>query len=131
MNSKKTVKTWSMALVELLENKTPAEQKKIIGRLASALKQKKAGYLLPRILDIAAKQRARRHRLWLTLASDQPKEAAERLAKKIAGYFGADFAAQVDINKDLIGGFVAKTENRLIDASVKNFLDQMKKGYES
>jgi F0F1-type ATP synthase delta subunit len=129
MNSKKVIAIWSKALVALLEGKAGAEQKKTIERLALLLKQKKKTYLLSPILDRTDEQLKKRNRLQLIVAHDLPKDATSHLEKRLASHFGGANAAQVCVDPDLIGGFVARTQDCLIDASIKNFLTELKHHY--
>ncbi|MFZ3074234.1 MAG: F0F1 ATP synthase subunit delta [Minisyncoccales bacterium] len=130
MNSKKTIKIWTMVLVKECAGKTAVEQKKIILRLKEILKSKKRGYLLRRIVRDALNAMKKQARFEITMAHSQSAEAVGKLKNRLAVRFGGDEDADVDIDPAIIGGFVAKTDHYLIDASVKGFLKQLKKSYQ-
>jgi F0F1-type ATP synthase delta subunit len=131
MNSKKTIKIWTMVLIKECAGKTAVEQKKIILRLKEILKSKKRDYLLQRIVRDALGAMKKQARFEITLAHPQAADAVGKLEKKLADGFGSDDEADVNIDPAIIGGFVAKTEQYLIDASVKGFLEQLKKIYQT
>jgi F0F1-type ATP synthase delta subunit len=127
MKTKTTITTWARVLADLLAGEPAAEQEKIIKRLASQLIRKKKDYLLPKILETAGKLAARKDKVELVLAHDADKETREMLGKKLKESLGKDKNVEIKLDESIIGGFVAKTEDYLIDASVKKYLNQLKR----
>jgi F0F1-type ATP synthase delta subunit len=130
MNSKQSIKIWSRVLTEACEGKPAAEQKKAVKRLEEILKAKKKGYLLPVIAANAFGEIENKSKFDIVMAHPQSPELVEKLKKKIAKRFGSGADAKVAVDPKLIGGFVAKSSQYLLDASVKNHLQQLKKIYE-
>jgi len=131
MNSKQTINVWSRVLQEMGAGKGAAEQKKIVARLEAILKRKKKEYLLPVILEEAAAAAAKKAKLEISLAHEQPAEVTEKLKKALAKGFEGWEKTEVRINPDIIGGFVAKTSQYLVDASVKSQLGKLRRSYEN
>ena len=110
--------------------KTAAAQKKIFGRLKEILKGKKKEYLLPKIVENTLALMAKENRFEIVLAHEQSGESFNKLEERLARVLcAAD--AKMKIDAALIGGFIAKTDQCLIDASVKGKLEQLKKTYQS
>lgn len=117
-------------MTEACEGKPAAEQKKAVKRLEEILKAKKKGYLLPVIAANAFGEIENKSKFDIVMAHPQSPELVEKLKKKIAKRFGSGADAKVAVDPKLIGGFVAKSSQYLLDASVKNHLQQLKKIYE-
>jgi len=130
MNSKKAIKIWTTVLIKECDGKSAAEQKKIILRLKEVLRAKKREYLLKKIVENALNAMKKRARFEITLAHDQSEAVIEKLEDKLGDKFGKDDAADINIDPKIIGGFVAKTDEYLYDASVKGWLEQLKKNYQ-
>jgi F0F1-type ATP synthase delta subunit len=127
MKTKTTITTWARVLADLAAGKPAAEQEKAIKCLAALLKRKKKDYLLPKILETAGKIAARKDKVELVLAHEADKETKELLNRKLKESLGKDKNVEIKLNESIIGGFVAKTEDYLIDASVKKYLNQLKR----
>ena len=130
MNSKKTIAIWSRVLVQVCEGKTQAEQKKIILHLGQILKNKKKEYLLPKIIELTIKAVEKRGKLEITLAHEQPRELVEAIKKKLAKQFNDWEQVEVKTDPGLIGGFIAKNNQYILNASVKDYLLRLKRSYE-
>lgn len=117
--------------MEVCEGKTAAEQKKAVKRLEEILKAKKKGYLLPVIAANAFGEIENKSKLDIVMAHPQPPELVEKLKKKIAKRFGTGADAKVIVDSKLIAGFTAKSSQYLLDASVKNRLQQLKKIFQN
>lgn len=127
MKTKTTITTWARVLAALLAGKPAAEQEKTIKRLAALLRRKKKDYLLPKILETAGKFAALKDKVELVLAHDADKETRELLNRKLKESLGKDKNVEIKLDESIIGGFVAKTEDYLTDASVKKYLNQLKR----
>jgi F0F1-type ATP synthase delta subunit len=129
MNSKQTINVWSRVLQEMTAGKTAADQKKTVARLEAILKRKKKGYLLPMILKKSGAAAEKQTKLEISLAHDQPAEVTGKLEKALAKGVEGWKKTEVKINASLIGGFVAKTSQYLVDASIKNQLEKLRRSY--
>lgn len=129
MNSKQTINVWSRVLQEMTAGKTAAEQKKIVSRLEAILKRKKKEYLLPVILEKSAGAAEKQTTLKIFLAHSQPAEVTEKLKNALAKGVEGWEKTEVNVNSSLIGGFVAKTSQYMVDASVKNQLEKLRRSY--
>lgn len=125
MKSVKIISIWTRVLAEVLDGKTASERKRLISKLEEILKLKKKEYLLPKILHNTLEIFTRRKRLELTLARDHSADTVDALKRKLSGYFGKEKIVEVTVDGNIIGGFIAKTEDYIVDASVKKFLNQL------
>ena len=53
------------------------------------------------------------------------------LKKEFEDYFKCKLKLKVTTNPDLLGGFVARTDEVVVDASVKNQLDKLRRTFSS
>lgn len=127
MNSKQLINVWSRVLQEAASGKSAAERKKIISRLEAILKNKKKEYLLPVIIEKSAAAAEKQTKLEISLAREQSAEVVEKIKKMLAKKIQGWEKAKLKVDPGLIGGFVAKTEQYIIDASIKNQLEELKK----
>lgn len=126
MKTKTSITTWARVLALLLKGQPEAVQKKIILRLQEQLKRKKKDYLLPKILETADKYAAQKDKITLILARDADGGTKEALEQVLKAVLGREKNIELKIDDSIIGGFVARTDNYLIDASVKKYLNQLK-----
>ncbi|MDD5144574.1 MAG: F0F1 ATP synthase subunit delta [Candidatus Pacebacteria bacterium] len=125
MNTKKYISNLAEALFLAQEGKKEEEKNKLAENLRRILKERKKEYLLPKVIEKFEEMISRRQRIKLFLAKDQKSD----LIKKIKSFLSEKFKGkEVDIiiDQNLIGGFRVKTENVLIKASVKDFLNEFK-----
>jgi len=130
MNSKQLIKIWSRVAEDACAGKSLADQKKIFARLEAILKAKKKSYLLARIIDNAHKSLAKRDKLEIVLAHEQTDLTVVKLKKILSAKMESGQNAVVKIDPALIGGFVARTSQYILNASIKSQLEQLKKIYE-
>jgi F0F1-type ATP synthase delta subunit len=126
MKTKTSITTWARVLVLLTKGKPEAVKKRTILRLREQLKRKKKDYLLPKILETAEKYAAQAEKITLVLAREAESQIKEMLERKLKASLGKDKKIELKIDDSIIGGFIAKTEDYLIDASVKNYLSRLK-----
>jgi F0F1-type ATP synthase delta subunit len=129
MNSKQLIKVWTRVLIKEAKGKTAAEQKKIFVRLYEILKNKKKEYLFAKILERVLVAMEKETKFEIVLAHEQPIEAVNRLEERL-GKLLCVRGARVRTDPAIIGGFIAKSDQYLVDASVKGFLEQLKKIYQ-
>ncbi|MEA1971721.1 MAG: ATP synthase F1 subunit delta [Candidatus Cloacimonadota bacterium] len=65
-------------------------------------------------------------RVQLTLAEEQSKETLQVLSDNLEKILKSSVEIEIDIDKTLIGGFVAKTKSIRVDGSIKNNLIKFK-----
>jgi F0F1-type ATP synthase delta subunit len=130
MNSKQLIKVWTRVLIKEAKGKTAAEQKKIFVRLYEILKNKKKEYLFAKILERVVVALEKEMKFEIVLAHEQPIEAVNRLEERLGKLLCAR-GARVRTDPAIIGGFIAKSDQYLVDASVKGFLEQLKKIYQN
>jgi F0F1-type ATP synthase delta subunit len=126
MKTKTVITTWARVLVLLTKGQPETAKKKITLRLKEQLKRKKKDYLLPKILETADKYAARQEKITLVLARETESQTKEMLEQRLKASLGKE-KIELKIDDSIIGGFVARTEDCLIDASVKKYLNQLKK----
>jgi F0F1-type ATP synthase delta subunit len=129
MNSKQLIKVWTRVLIKEAKGKTAAEQKKIFVRLYEILKNKKKEYLFAKILERVLVALEKEMKFEIVLAHEQPIEAVRRLEERLGKLLCAR-DARLRTDPAIIGGFIAKSDQYLVDASVKGFLEQLKKIYQ-
>ncbi len=129
MTTEKEISIWVKSLLLILEKKNKAGQSLAAERLREILKRKKKEYLLPKIVKKLEKAYLKKNKIDLFLAKDHSQRTQEELEKKLLGFFGAGKKISVKIDQDIIGGFRAKTDNFLVRASVKDFLDELRNNY--
>jgi F0F1-type ATP synthase delta subunit len=129
MKNKKIIAIWARVLLEKFESQTATENKKTLKRVQEVLKQSKKDYLLPQILDIALKDLKKRRQFELTFARAQDRETVEIIKRQLVSSFGKDRDAAIAIDPEIIGGFIAKTEDHIIDASIRDYLERLRRQY--
>jgi len=120
-----------MVLIKECTGKTAAEQKSIMLRLKEILRSKKRGYLLQRIVRDALAAMKKQAKFEITLAHSQSDDAIKQLEDKLAARLDSGDEADIKIDPSIIGGFIAKTDQYLVDASVKGSLEQIKRIYKN
>lgn len=109
-----------------VKGKTSGEKKRIIKNLVAFLREKRKIYLLPRILE-SYQEYLKRKSGFLVFSREIDKKTIEKLKKVFKDILEESEAVEIKINKTLIGGFMLKTENFLVDASIKELLEKYSK----
>jgi F0F1-type ATP synthase delta subunit len=115
--------------VSAQESKTEEEQQKILVKLSAILKKQKKEHLLPEILERAGKFLQRKKRVELFFGKEHSRESTAGVKNRLLKFFGDDKEIEIKVDKDLVGGFRAKSEKFLIKASIKDFLNELKSNY--
>lgn len=129
MKNEKIISIWSKSLASARGNKTKEEFQKVLEKLAAILKKQKKEHLLPEILEKAKNILEREKGVELFLGKEHSPESVRDIKKRISEFFGQDKVIKVNIDKELIGGFRAKSEKFLVKASIKDFLNELKSNY--
>lgn len=129
MKNEKIISIWSKSLLAAQENKTKEESQKILMKLVSILKKQKKEHLLPDILKKAKNILQRKTRVELFLGKEHNSESVKKIKNRLSDFFGRDKEIEINVNKELIGGFRAKSDKFLVKASIKDFLNELKSNY--
>jgi len=123
------VKDQAQLLAEALflaaENKKDAEKQKIVKNFLEILKNKRKIYLLPRILK-EFKKYSKRDEVELILSRKIYEEEIEKIKRDLRKVLGEKKMFKIKIDESIISGFIAKSNNYLIDASIKGVLRRIK-----
>jgi F0F1-type ATP synthase delta subunit len=125
MQSKNQAKMLAEILFSATENKSEEQKQEIAQKFLKALKIKKKVYLLPQILKELQKI-SKKDEIELTFSREIQDEDIKRTEEKLKSVFGKEKVFKIKTDKHLISGFVAKTNNYLIDASISGVLEKMK-----
>ena len=125
MQSKNQAKTLAEILFSATENKSDQQQREITRNFLKVLKIKKKIYLLPQILKELQKI-SKKDEIELTFSREIQDEDIKKTEEKLRSVFGKEKVFKIKTDKRLISGFVAKTNNYLIDASINGVLEKMK-----
>lgn len=129
MKNEKIISIWSKSLLAAQENKSPEERKKILARLSDILEKQKKEHLLPEILQKATNLLQKRKRVELFLGKKHSEASVFGITDKLSKFFGRDKKIEIKIDKELVGGFRAKSDKYLVKASIKDFLNELKSNY--
>ncbi len=122
---KNTAKDYAAALFEATEKTTGDTLKKTVAEFARILfknqQLKQSDKIISEFIKYAKKQSG---------VTDIEITAARKLEaatlKEIKGHFGGQVEVVEKIDKELIGGFVVKTEDKIFDGSLKTQLSKLK-----
>lgn len=121
---KKTQKL-AKILISLTENESWQEKKEIVKNFLEVLKQKKKIPLLNKILK-EVKREIKKKEVRLTVARKLDEDTFDEIKAKISEVFGKEKETKIKIDENIIGGFLAKNRDYLIDASIKGMLNKLK-----
>jgi len=122
--SKKKLNLFFEKIKELPKEK----REKVLKNLISLLKEKR--FLLPTFLK-ELKKFKRKNEVFLFFAKRQSEEIEEKVKQKMREIFGHKKIIKIEIDPELIGGFLAKSCEFCVDGSVKGFLEKVKKLWRS
>jgi len=126
MKTEKEILIWAKTLFLILEGKTKNEKEATFRKMAEILKKRKKEYFLPGIVRALERLYSKKKRIELSFAREQKGIVLEKVKDELSELFGKDKNIDVKLKENLIGGFRAKTENLLVLASIKDFLDELK-----
>jgi len=99
-------------------------KERMIKDMIEVLRRKRKLYLLPRILK-AYQNYLKRKKGILVFAREPDREVLEKIKTTFRDVFRESQMTEMKINKDILGGFIIKTENFLIDASIRGLLQKV------
>jgi len=124
MNPLKDIQKLAEILLSLTEGKSPKEKEKIIKDFLLVLREKNKIHLLSKILrELRKMERKREVNLFLAKKIDE--EIKKKLKETIKRILGKEKEIKIKIDENIIGGFLVKSENFLIDASIKGLLNKV------
>lgn len=129
MKTEKEILIWAKTLFLVLEGKTKNEKEAIARKMAEILKRRKKEYFLPGVVRALERLYQKKKRVELSFAREQKGIILDKVKDELLELFGKDKSIDVKVEEGLIGGFRAKTENLLIKASIKDFLNELKNIY--
>ncbi|PIS39283.1 MAG: hypothetical protein COT33_02795 [Candidatus Nealsonbacteria bacterium CG08_land_8_20_14_0_20_38_20] len=112
-------------LISLAENKSQREKEEIVKNFLEILKQKKNIPLLNKILK-EVKREIKKKEVNLTVARKLDEDAFAQIKAKINEVFGKEKETKIKIDENIIGGFLVKSRDYLIDASIKGMLNKLR-----
>jgi len=83
------------------------------------------------IIKNAVQSAEKKTRLEIILAHEQPAETIAKITKKFTRELDHKKTVKLTVNPELIGGFIVKTNQYLVDASIKNRLARLRHSYEN
>ncbi|MFA5249561.1 MAG: F0F1 ATP synthase subunit delta [Candidatus Paceibacterota bacterium] len=119
-------KTFAKAFAAALEGKDEGGQKQTARNFLEVVARKKKTYLLPKILK-ELEMIEKESEAVLVLARDLDQGAKEEIEENLKVKLGRDKKFKVEIDQSIIGGFKAKTNNFLIDSSIKTIIENIRK----
>ena len=125
MQNENQAKILAEILFSATENKSDQQQREIAQNFLKVLKIKKKIYLLPQIFKELQKI-LKKDEIELIFSREIQDEDIKKTEEKLRSVFGKEKVFKIRTDKHLISGFVAKTNNYLIDASISGVLEKMK-----
>jgi len=117
---------YAKALIELVEKK-PKEEERILKDFIALLKQRGHIKLLPKILKsiekLSEKQEA--DSVELILAKEKDKEKHLKKAQNYKEHFKILGDVKTKVDDTIIGGFIIKTKQTIVDGSYKKYLMEL------
>lgn len=125
MQKKLSNKQLAVALYEATKGAKPSDVSKILSGyvklLFRARKLSKAEYIINEFVKYAKRQEGIQQ-IEITAA----RELDEKIVAVIKKAFGAKTEAELKVDESLIGGVMIKTEDKILDASIKTQLNKLK-----
>lgn len=120
-------KQFTEAYLQSCESKTPAEIEQITRQFLKTVKMARAWKMLPSIITNIQKISDEKEgiiNLVITTAREIDKDTSKKITEKL-GFKKVRVTEYV--KPEIIGGFIARTDNKIFDASIKTQLKQLKK----
>jgi len=111
-------------LLSLTQGKSDKEKQEIVRVFLKLLAEKNQLHLLPAILK-ELKREEKKQKIELVLARNFEQEFLQKIERGVKKTLG-EKEIKLRIEPEIIGGFLAKDENYLIDGSIKGILNNFK-----
>lgn len=122
---KKDIQKLVKILLFLSEGKSQEEKGKVIKNFVKILKEKRKTYLLPKILKEVEKEKKKKE-VVLVLSRKQDEKIVAKIEEFLKKNLGREKEIKIRIDENLISGFLARSEDYLISASIKGMLQNLK-----
>ncbi len=113
------------ALFLAVQDKNEQEKQGIVNNLVEILAKKKRIYLLEQILREFEKH-SRENEVVLTLSRRMDLELIKKIKNDLRKVFGDKCAFKTETKENIVSGFKAKSNNYLVDASIKGLLEKLR-----
>ncbi len=113
------------ALFLAVQGKNEQEKQRIVKNLAEILAKKKRTYLLEQILREFQKH-SRENEVVLTLSREIEPELLEKIKNDLRKVLGSKCTFKMETKESIVSGFKAKSNNYLVDASIKGLLEKLR-----
>lgn len=124
MKVKNEAQILAKALFLAAENKRGAEKQKIVKNFLKILRNKRKIYLLPYILK-EFKKYSKEDEVELVLSRKIHEEEIEKIKRDLREVLGEKKTFKIKIDESIVSGFIAKSNNYLIDASIGGILNRI------
>jgi F0F1-type ATP synthase delta subunit len=121
----KKIKKLAKILISLTDDKSEKEKEEIIKFFLVILRQRKKIHLAKQILRELGREK-RKKEVMLNFARKLDEKIVAEIKEKLKGLFGKEKEFKIKIQEELIGGFLAKSQNYLIDASIKGLINKLR-----
>lgn len=123
MKTKAQVQKLIKGFILATQNKKKEDQEKTFKSLIEFLKEKRKFKLLFQFLS-GLKKELKNREVVLSFASKESQEMENKVRKSLKDFFKEDSVFTTETDESLIAGFRAKTNNFLIDASIRGILEK-------
>ncbi len=124
-----TPKQYAQALIETLESSSPADEGQILDNFANALAENNDLRLFDEIAaefhKLELEKKGIKH-VEVTSAHPMNPENEKQVLAELNKLVKGKFEIRKKIDENLIGGVVISMDDQMLDASVKNNLEQLK-----
>lgn len=125
-----TAKQYAQCLYELVSAESDGKVKEILPKFVALLQKHQALNLAPAIISIFREIWNKEHGevvAELTSARELKNEAKEMVIDYLKNKSGAtDVILNEKIDKNILGGFVLKYDNKIVDGSLRSSLEELK-----
>lgn len=125
-----TARQYAQCLYELVSTETDDKVKEILPKFVALLEKHRALSLVPSIISIFLEIWNREHGevvAELTSARELKIEAKETVINYLKNKSGAtEVILDEHVDKNILGGFILKYNNKIIDGSLKSSLEELK-----
>ena len=126
---KNTPKQYANALIEVLEQTNPKDQDMVLDNFVKVLAENNDLRLFEEIADEFHKQELARKgikQIEVTSAHPINKANEQEIIHELNKLVKGNYELKKEIDEKLIGGVVIRMDDQMIDASVKNSLEELK-----
>ena len=114
------------ALFLAVQGKNEQEKQRMVKNLVEILAKRKRTFFLLRVLK-DFKKYSRESEVVLTLSREMDKEFMESVKNELKKVFNDNSVFKVEVDRNIVSGFTAKSNNYLVDASIKGLFGKLKR----